>query len=118
MFKVVDGERVNLTPDEIEEFQNPTLRQPSIDDVKGECRRRILAIMTEDQQRNTLAAGQAAIMEYGANPSSWPVELQERHAYALSAWAEIERLRSRSNTIEGMSPIPADISNDEHWDQN
>lgn len=82
--------------------------------IKNECRRRILLIMTEDQQRNTLAAGQAAIMQYGYDPSNWPPELAARHSDAMNAWAEIERLRDRSNEIENMSPIP-DLSDDEVW---
>lgn len=83
--------------------------------VKAECRRRILLIMTEDQQRNTLAAGQAAMMEFGADPSNWPADLQQRQSAAMVAWAEIERLRTRSNEIEAMVPAPSDISDDSLW---
>lgn len=83
--------------------------------IKEECRRRILAIMTEDQQRNTLAAGQAAMMQYGADPSDLPVELQARQAAAMAAWAEIERLRARSNAIEAMEPLPDGIADDKLW---
>ena len=88
---------------------------PSTGEVKAECRRRILAIMTEDQQRNTLAVGQAATMQFGADPANWPADLQARQAVALAAWAEIERLRQLSNEIEEMEPMPADISSDELW---
>lgn len=84
-------------------------------EVKAECRRRILAIMSEDQQRNTLAAGQAATMQYGADPTYWPTDLQERQAAAMAAWAEIERLRARSNEIELMDPIPEDITAEALW---
>lgn len=87
----------------------------TVEHVKAECRRRILLMMTEDQQRNTLAAGQAAVMQYGADPSLWPEELQQRQAAAMLAWTEIERLRSRSNQIELMDPIPADIVDDSLW---
>jgi hypothetical protein len=93
-------------------YEPPT---PGAAEVKEECRRRILAIMSEDQQRNTLAAGQAATMQYGADPANWPADLQARQAVALAAWAEIERLRQRSNEIEEMEPMPADISSDELW---
>lgn len=84
-------------------------------EIKAEARRRILLIMTEDQQRNTLAAGQAAVMQYGSNPVDWPAELQERQLSAMAAWAEIERLRARSNEIEQMDPIPTDMSDDHLW---
>lgn len=83
--------------------------------VKAECRRRILAIMSEDRQRNTLAAGQAATMQYGADPDGWPAELRQRQAEAMAAWAEIERLRARSDEIELMEPVPADITDDALW---
>ncbi|WP_297105114.1 hypothetical protein [uncultured Devosia sp.] len=83
--------------------------------VKAECRRRILLIMSEDQQRNTLAAGQAATMQYGSDPANWPAPLQARQAAAMAAWAEIERLRARSNAIEVMEPIPPDITSDALW---
>lgn len=118
--KWVDGETIDMTPEEIAEFEasqpippmtfNPTML------VKAECRRRILLIMTEDQQRNTLAAGQAAMMEHGTDPAGWPSDLQERQTAALTAWAEIERLRARSNAIEAMELIPADLVDDALWE--
>ncbi len=83
--------------------------------VKAECRRRILLIMSEDQQRNTLAAGQAAVMQHGPDPANWPEPLQQRQEAAMSAWSEIERLRARSNEIELMEPMPADVSDNELW---
>lgn len=83
--------------------------------VKAECQRRILAVMPEYAQRNTLAAGQAAVMQYGADPADWPPELQARQQAAMQAWAEIERLRARSNEIEAMDPIPADLTDDALW---
>lgn len=88
---------------------------PSPADVKAECRSRILLIMTEDQQRNTLAAGQAALMQFGANPAGWPDELKQRQAQAMAAWAEIERLRARSNEIEASAPMPSDFTDDKYW---
>lgn len=83
--------------------------------VKAECRRRILRILNEDQQRNTPAAGLAATMQYGADPANWPVELQRRQGEALAAWVEIERLRDRSDEIEAMIPAPNDLSSDVLW---
>lgn len=83
--------------------------------IKAEARRRIIAIMNEDKQRNTLAAGLEAAMTYGADPVNWPPDLQQRQAEAMTAWAEIERLRARSDAIELMDPIPADITDDGLW---
>lgn len=97
-----------------DDFIAPSPIVVSIEAIKAECRRRILLVMTEDQQRNTLAAGQAAMMEYGSDPSAWPVDLQNRQNAAMIAWVEIERLRARSNEIETMNPIP-DVLDDELW---
>ncbi|MET3899660.1 hypothetical protein ABIB57_003622 [Devosia sp. UYZn731] len=83
--------------------------------IKAECRRRILGIMSEDEQRNTLATGQAAMMEYGTDPAAWPPQLQQRQGVAMAAWVEIERLRSRSNEIEAMEPLPPDVSDAALW---
>ncbi|UYN98348.1 MAG: hypothetical protein KIT02_10255 [Devosia sp.] len=91
-------------------------RPQQIAGIKAECRRRILLVMSEDQQRNTLAAGQAATMQYGADPAGWPEALQARQSAALVAWAEIERLRAKSNAIEAMDPLPADVAVDELWE--
>lgn len=91
------------------------VRAVTVGDVKAECRRLILMIMTEDQQRNTLAAGQAAVMQYGPDPESWPAPLRQRQQDAMIAWSEIERLRARSDEIEIMEPLPADISADDLW---
>lgn len=84
--------------------------------IKAEARRRIIAIMNEDRQRNTLAAGLEATMTHGADPANWPPELQQRQAEAMTAWAEIERLRARSDEIELMDPMPDDVTEDGLWE--
>lgn len=117
--KFVDGDLVEMTAEEEAEFLAmqaalPSVISPAIA-IKAEARRRILLVMTEDQQRNTLAAGQAAMMEFGPDPSNWPEDLRARHAAAILAWAEIERLRARSNVIEALTPMPADLTDDALW---
>lgn len=92
-------------------------RTGQITAIKAEARRRILLIMNEDKQRNTLAAGMDATMTYGADPANWPTELQQRQAEAMVAWAEIERLRTRSDQIEMMEPLPVDVTDDGLWSQ-
>lgn len=109
----------DMTPQEIAEWEAQWVNPPSLlslaPGIKAECRRRILLIMTEDQQRNALAAGQAAVMQYGADPANWPPQLQQRQSAIMGAWAEIERLRSRSDKIEAMEPIPTDYTDDDLW---
>jgi len=48
-------------------------------------------------------------MGYGIDPAAWPAELRQRHLDALSAWAEIGRLRARSNAIEAIAVLPEDV---------
>ena len=55
------------------------------------------------------------MMEFGTDPEAWPPELQTRQSAAMAAWAEIERLRARSNAIKAMDPMPADIGHDGLW---
>ena len=120
LYEAINGKRVAMSPArEADHLQQQALdsapKPATAAQVKAECRRRILLIMTEDQQRNTLAAGQAATMTYGADPTSWPPDLQARQAAAMGAWSEIERLRARSDEIEAMEPIPPDITSDALW---
>ena len=49
------------------------------------------------------------------DPVAGPPELQQRQGAAMVAWAEIERLRARSNEIEMVDPLPADIGDDGLW---
>jgi hypothetical protein len=84
-------------------------------DVKRECERRILEVMPIHKQNTTQAAALDAMMKHGTDPAKWPKKLQERQNSAMAAWTEINRLRERSNEIEAMEPIPADLSDDALW---
>lgn len=90
-------------------------RLAKIAEVKAECNRRVIAIMPEHHQRNTLAAGLMAVTQYGQDLASWPADEKARHDAAMIKWAEIERLRARSDLIEAMRPIPADFADDGYW---
>lgn len=83
-----DGRVVPFTP-----APGPT----TVGMIKAECRRRILAVMNEDHQRNSLADALFGSEDYSEE------------------WAEIRRLRSRSNEIEQMDPLPADLKDDALW---
>lgn len=62
--------------------------------VKAECETRILARYDVYRQMNLMRAGGA--------------DLDDMDAF-------INAMRSRSNAIEAMSPIPADYSSDKYW---
>lgn len=96
----------------IEQFE--LLESDKVQEIKAEANRRILLVMTEDQQRNTLAAGQAAIMKFGADLNEWPKDLHARQQEAMTAWAEIERLRARSNELE-KAPLTVPVTTDDLW---
>jgi len=47
--------------------------------------------MTEDQQRNILADGQAAMMQFRSDPAPWPSKLRQRQVQFMADWSEVER---------------------------
>lgn len=84
-------------------------------DVKAEANRRIEAIMPDFKQRNALALGMETVMTYGADPANWPAEMQQINAATLGKWTAIKAIRTRSDEIEAMAPIPADFRDDSYW---
>lgn len=89
---------------------------PTVEDVKAEAARRILAIMPDYQQRNALAMFAEAAQLHGPDPANWPPELQAVNADVMAKWAAIKAIRQRSDEIEAMQPVPADFRSDEHWE--
>lgn len=83
--------------------------------IKAEANRRIEVVMPEYTQRNVLAQGILAVTTYGADPAAWPPELQAVNTDAQAKWAQIVAIRTASNEIEAMTPIPADYTNDQYW---
>jgi hypothetical protein len=83
--------------------------------VKAEAGRRIELIMPDYKQRNALAMNAEAMQLYGADPKGWPTELQQMNTSLMAQWAEIKHLRSRSNEIEKLDPIPLDYTDDKYW---
>lgn len=108
-----DIERVQSVIDDFQ-VDDPTSNRATSDDIKAEARRRITAVMTEDQQRNALASAQSAMLQYGPDMSEWPEEFRARQRIANAAWAQIERIRSRSNELE-LIPITVPITTEDLW---
>jgi len=98
-----------------EEAEFDAMSAPTAGDVKAEAERRILAIMPEYRQRNTLALFAEAVLKYGADPANWPADLQSANQQAMAVWEAIKAIRSRSDEIEQMTPIPADFAADQNW---
>lgn len=120
-FKNVNGERVPFTAEEeaARDAEEAKAAQAKIDargpSVKAEAYRRIIAIMPEWRQRNTLARGMQASMTYGADPALWPASEIAAANEANAAWATIQAIRDASDALEQMDPIPEDFAADKYW---
>jgi hypothetical protein len=88
---------------------------PTVPDVKAEAARRIETIMPDYKQRNVLAFGLETMMTYGTDPADWPAPLQAVNAEMQAKWTAIKAIRTKSDKIEAMDPIPTDFRDDKHW---
>lgn len=87
---------------------------PSNGDVKAEARRRILAVFPDWKQANMTARG-VELQDIWRRTGSW-TEQEQAEADALqAAWAWIKAVRSASDVLEAMSPIPGDYTDDKRW---
>ena len=88
------------------------VRAEQIEAVKAEAMRRILVICPEWKQRN-LTAQAAILAEKGR--ASWTADELAAWNAGRAIWDQIAAIRSRSDVIEAMDPIPADFADDQHW---
>lgn len=88
---------------------------PTAAAVKDEAARRIDLIMKDYEQRNALALGQEMVLTHGPDITKWPTDMQATLAVMMDRWAAIKAIRAKSDEIEAMSPIPADIADDRYW---
>jgi len=99
-----------LTTEELADRREQTLRR-----IKSEANRRCLEIMPEFKQRNFLALKAECDLEYGTDPSAWPVEMQQLVVEGRAAFAQINAIRAKSDEIEAMNPAPEDVTDDALW---
>ena len=112
MQKYVNGQRVDMTDDEVAAHLASLVIPVTVDDVKAEAYRRIVEVLPEWKQRN-LTAQAAVLAEKGrANWSS--AELAAWDA-GSALWAEVQSIRNASDALEEMDEIPADYRNDSYW---
>lgn len=88
---------------------NPTRK--TIADVKAEAYRRIVAICPEWKQRN-LTAQVTQLLRKGE--TNWTQAETAAWDAGQAIWDQIDAIRTKSDEIEGMDPIP-DITKDETW---
>jgi hypothetical protein len=103
--------KVNVKTGEVERIELPPL-PVTVDDVKREAERRILAIIPAWRQRN-LTEHRLSLWIKGRD--NWtPEELAAWEAGA-ALWSQVEVIRAASDVIEAMNPIPQDYRDDKYW---
>lgn len=86
------------------------MRAAKVDAVKAEAERRIVAVMPEWRQRNSLALGLELVTTLGTDVSAWPAEQRATYASVMASWAQIKALRATSDALEASVPTdPAAI---------
>jgi len=82
--------------------------------VKSEAGRRIVAICPEWKQRNHIATDltYTKIIQSGGTLTT---EQESDRAEMEAVWTTIQGIRTKSDEIEAMSPIPADYKDDSYW---
>lgn len=84
----------------------------TIEQVKSEAERRILALCPEWRQRN-LTAQAVVLAKKGA--TNWTTEEQAAWDAGEALWTQIKAIRDASDVIEAMDPIPQDYTADGYW---
>jgi len=85
---------------------------PSPSQIKAEANRRILEIIPEWKQRNLIAQATQLLNKgrdnwTGAETAAWQA--------GDVIWAQVSAIRTASNEIEALDPIPSDFYDDKHW---
>ena len=80
--------------------------------VKAEARRRILALYPDWKQANLTARGVELLRKGEAR---WTAEELAEADAIHAAWDWVKSVRSASDAIEAMSPIPEDFRADRNW---
>lgn len=81
--------------------------------VKLEARNRILARYPEWKQANMTARGVELVNLRAGR--AWTVEEQAEADALQAAWDWVKAVRSASDVIEAMTPIPADFRDAKYW---
>ena len=86
----------------------------TVEQVKTEAGRRILALMPEWKQRN-YTARMTELLKIYAVSGTWTAKEQAEVGFLEGEWAKAKAIREASDTIEAMNPIPVDYTNDKYW---
>jgi hypothetical protein len=80
--------------------------------IKGEAQRRIYEVYPQWKQAN-MTARTVELLQKGQ--SNWNEQEQAESLALNAAWDWIKAIRAKSNEIEAMDPLPADITHDSWW---
>ena len=88
--------------------------EPTADQIKAEAGRRIIAICPEWKQRNHIATDltYTKIIQDGGTLTT---EQESDRTSIEAVWESIQSIRTKSDEIEAMSPIPTDYTDDSYW---
>ena len=88
--------------------------EPTVEEIKAEANRRIIELCPEWKQRNYIATDLTftKIIQDGGTLTS---EQEAERTVMEAIWTTIQGIRSKSDEIEAMSPIPYDFTDDSYW---
>ncbi len=82
--------------------------------IKAEAYRRIVAIIPEWKQRNLTAEG-VELLSKLADGQTLTAQEQTARTKNLAMWAQVKAIRTKSNELEAMDPVPDDFTDDKYW---
>lgn len=83
------------------------LRAQKVAAVNAEAERRILDVMPEYQQRNSLALGMEFVTTLGPDPAAWPADQRATYQAVMAQWAQIKAIRAKSDALGAAVPQDA-----------
>lgn len=100
-------------------LQNPPPPPPTVEDVRAEAQARMIALLgARDAAHLEILisnGSREAIRLIRKGAENWTPEEAIRAAQLEAIDAAIEAIRSASNAIEAMVPIPADFADNGYW---
>lgn len=110
--RAVVSKMTDVDFDTVETIPAPKPAPITIYQVKQEASRRILSIASEIQQRNMLAQ---SVLLLNKGKANWTTKDQALADSMQAVWDQINLIRTKSNDLETMNPIPVDYADDKHW---
>ena len=88
--------------------------EPTVNQIKAEAGKRIVAICPEWQQRNYIATS-LTFTDMIQDGETLTAEQETQRSEIKALWTTIQGIRTKSDEIEAMTPIPADFKDDSYW---